>query len=142
MGLINLKIDISAFSSHLTEITAELITCLATDRTMHIDGLLKRQPTMKGNWAVDACNVSGRSRAKGFSKSSSQIELIYPSRQDTRHFAGLRLGRCFAETDLMISLPQPLAGRGVLALATAAATSSSTSGCRNTSTAGRRMKRV
>jgi len=37
-----------------------------------------------------------------------------------RYFAGVRRGRCFFETDRMISLPRPTRGKGVLACATAA----------------------
>jgi hypothetical protein len=58
------------------------------------------------------------------------------------HFADLRRGRCFAETERMMSFPRPLVGRGFLARAIAAATSASTSGRAKTSTDSMRMKRV
>src|SRR6516225_2969229 len=59
-----------------------------------------------------------------------------------RHFDGLRRGGFFAPSDLMMRLPFPLAGNGILACAIVAAISASTSGCANWLAASTGMKRV
>jgi hypothetical protein len=58
------------------------------------------------------------------------------------HCGTWRRGRCFADIDLINSLPRPVRGKGVFALPTAAAIRAFTSDCSNTSDEFKRMKRV
>ena len=58
------------------------------------------------------------------------------------YLAGFRRGRCFADTDRMMSFPRPVAGSGIFARAIAAATIASISGRASTPADSTRMKRV
>ena len=83
-------------------------------------------------------DVAGRGGGAG---SGHKNESVAPGSARC-YFAVLRRGRCFAETDWMMSLRRPVAGRGVLARAIAAARSASTSGRASAPADSRRMKRV
>ena len=92
------------------------------DALRHVD----RHPQVAIALVADrVLNLAGR--WDSCTRSTRKAVLDPEPRSDAVLSQWLRRDRCFSEIERMISLPLPLAGRAVLACATAAATSASTS---------------